>query len=126
MSQIYVVTKKPFEDAVAGMLDHSLESLQSFVGGYIEILPFGLNGEWSIVLNEDGKFSDLEPNIRLEQDGKVYDVIVGPVLVMKSDDEGNSVGLTESEARQAVSLLNMWGVSREESPRYASYLAQFK
>lgn len=63
-----------------------LEDLQKVVGGYIEVTyPFEDNV--GVIMNEEGKVNGLPLNRALRDDeGKIYDVVAGPFLV---------VGLTE-------------------------------
>ncbi len=63
-----------------------LDDLQKAVGGYIEVIyPF--DDQVGLVMNEEGKLEGLPLNRALRDDeGKIYDVVVGPFLV---------VGLTE-------------------------------
>ena len=63
-----------------------LEDLQNAVGGYIEVVyPF--DEPVGLVMNEEGKLEGLPLNRALrDDDGRIYDVVAGPFLV---------VGLTE-------------------------------
>ncbi|ERL22973.1 hypothetical protein HMPREF1986_00149 [Oribacterium sp. oral taxon 078 str. F0263] len=63
-----------------------LDDLQKAVGGYIEVTyPFDENV--GIIMNEEGKLNGMNLNRALrDEDGKIYDVVAGPFLV---------VGLTE-------------------------------
>ena len=63
-----------------------LEDLQKAVGGYIEVVyPF--DEPVGLIMNEEGKLDGLPLNRALrDDDGKIYDVVAGPFLV---------VGLTE-------------------------------
>lgn len=70
-----------------------LETLQALVDGYIEIVPYGSNGV-DLVCNEEGKYNGQEPN-RAVWGGK--DVIFGQFVLLRHDDEGNCVGLSEQD-----------------------------
>ena len=64
----------------------SLDELQSYVGGYIEIISIG---NQSLILNEEGKRNDLKVNEKAttmfkNQYGNV-DFVVGDVLVCPSE-----------------------------------------
>lgn len=62
--------------------DFSLEELNGFVGGYIEVVR--LSKSQVMVVNEEGKLMDLEPNpcaTLLVQIAGHRDTIVGNVLV---------------------------------------------
>ena len=66
--------------------DYSLEELQEFVGGYIEIVRLG--GNKMMVINEEGKIHNLPLNIKatsiIQLKGR-NDVIVGNALVCSID-----------------------------------------
>ena len=67
--------------------DFSLEELQEFVGGYIEILRMG--GSLIMVVNEEGKLLDLPSNKTATKEYWFYtknysDYIVGNVLICES------------------------------------------
>lgn len=61
----------------------SLEALQRYVGGFIQILPrpedFGIKTTGDVYVNEDGKTLDLPTNPLLAPSS--YDVILGNVLI---------------------------------------------
>ena len=85
---IKVVLCEPGKKARVTTIMNSLESLQKMVGGYIEaVYPF--DDPVAIVCNEEGKINDCELNRSLkDENGKVYDIIAGPFLV---------VGLSEDD-----------------------------
>ena len=63
-----------------------LEDLQKAVGGYIEV-TYPFDEQVGIVMNEEGKINGMDLNRALrDDDGRIYDVVAGPMLV---------VGLTE-------------------------------
>lgn len=66
--------------------DFSLEELQGFVGGYIEIIRLGANKV--MVINEEGKMRNLPLNIKATVTIQLHgrnDVIVGNALVCSTD-----------------------------------------
>ena len=85
---IKVVLCEPGKKARVTTIMNSLESLQKMVGGYIEaVYPF--DDPVAIVCNEEGKINGCELNRSLkDENGKVYDIIAGPFLV---------VGLSEDD-----------------------------
>ena len=63
-----------------------LEDLQKAVGGYIEV-SYPFDESVGIIMNEEGKINGMDLNRALrDEEGKIYDVVAGPFLV---------VGLTE-------------------------------
>lgn len=63
--------------------DYSLEELQGFVGGYIEIVR--MDDEHFMVVNEEGKVYGLPINMTASM-LFMRDTIVGDVLVCKSNE----------------------------------------
>lgn len=66
--------------------DFSLEELQGFVGGYIEII--GLGNNRLVIVNEEGKILGLPKNIfvtKIIQSAGRQDIIVGNVLICDAD-----------------------------------------
>jgi hypothetical protein len=76
-------------------VENSLEAFQSLVGGYIEVVRME-NGVDAII-NEEGKLEDLEPNIALMYEGKMYDYIAGTAVLVAHDSEGETVSLTQQQ-----------------------------
>ncbi len=68
--------------------DASLARIQKAVGGWIEAAVEG--PDWICYCNEDGRLKGMEANFR-RSDGHI---IVGPVVFVGVDDEGDDVGLT--------------------------------
>lgn len=83
MAKIYKTNGEIIETEPKNGIDFSLEELQGVVGGYVEIVY--LSKELIMVLNEEGKISELPFNelaTELYQDSiSIHDYIVGDVLV---------------------------------------------
>ena len=83
-------------------IENTLEALQGIVGGYIEI-PFiserFANETIDIVINEEGKLINLEPQIAVLQRGtnRILDLIVGNCIFASHDEEGEMIGLTDEQ-----------------------------
>lgn len=67
--------------------DYTLDELQEFVGGYIEVVRCKEEG-MILVINEEGKFLDLEWNTQASKIADIHfcDYIVGDALLCKSDE----------------------------------------
>ena len=63
-------------------VDNELASLQSIVGGYIEVLYPDARRPVGLICNEEGKNCNLELNRALYKNGKPYDIIAGTFLVV--------------------------------------------
>ncbi len=84
--------KPRIEDYVA-----TLENLQSFVGGYIEVVRYKHH---DVYVNEDGISKGLFIHRRIP--GGPY--IRGTFVILNHDDEGNPKGLTDYEAQALVEI----------------------
>lgn len=83
-------------------IKNTLEALQKVVGGWIEI-PY-LSHKFAeegidVIINEEGKLIGLEPQIAVCNKGsfELLDLVVGNVLFASHDEEGNTIGLTETQ-----------------------------
>ena len=79
------------------MIPHTLEAMQSVVGGYIQaIYPY--EDMVAIVCNEEGKLIGLEPNraIRSQDSGEILDIISGTFFVCGLNEDDFS-SLTENQ-----------------------------
>ena len=67
--------------------DYTLEELQGFVGGFIEVIPAYEKGH-VLVINEEGKLNNLPRNGRATDLADIYlwDCIVGDALFCKSEE----------------------------------------
>ena len=87
-SEITVIACYPGKTATVIRIQNTLEAKQAFVGGYIQaVYPF--DDPVAIVCNEEGKLNGMEPCRALfDEEGNIYDIIVGPFLICGLDDEG--------------------------------------
>ena len=106
---IRIVVIEPDKPARITVVGEDLASMQSLVGGYIQVIPAYavpggkvLSRELLLVLNEEGKLDDLPYNFRI-WDGADY--IAGTCFLCKEKDD-EMVGLSEEEANQVVSLFD--------------------
>jgi hypothetical protein len=94
MDKIKVVILEPNEVPRVETIDNTLETLQAIVGGYIECIPTNVH---DILVNEDGKSLDLEPNFAL-YGGRDY--VAGTAIFIKTDYQtGDFVSLPEEQIK---------------------------
>jgi hypothetical protein len=105
--QINVVVVEPHKAPYIKAIENTLQAQQKIVGGYIEPIDIAYDSETgrkvSFVVNEEGKLNGLPDNRTMiipRNDGAFMDMIVGTFYVNAWDDEGESVGLTESELEE--------------------------
>jgi len=77
-----VLYKEPFKNIFERDVPNTLEALQSLVGGYIE--PVTLDDSCVMLCNEEGKFSNLQANFRMNA---IDDFIFGPVVFLGTEGE---------------------------------------
>ena len=88
---ITIAVKAPKKNWERREVENTLESFQEIVGGYIEGYFTNIYGV-HFFCNEEGKFLNLEPNLRF-----CGDIICGTVFAVRSDDEGEFVSLTDED-----------------------------
>jgi len=102
-TKIRAVVKEPSKEAQEKEIEVSLEKLQGLVKGLIEIVPFPGKEGLDIVLNEEGKLINMEPNVYLPE---YSDMAVGPIVVIGfGDEQGEHRGLTEEEITKVKGYL---------------------
>ncbi len=80
-------------------IENTLEALQGFVDGYIEVLYIGSN--LCLVCNEVGKLQDMEYTAALVGDnGEVQDIIAGNCFVLRDDGEGDFESLRNGDVEE--------------------------
>ncbi len=85
-----VIIIEPMKKPVVREIESGLESLQKIVGGCIEVVyPF--NDPVGLICNEEGKLNRLPLNRALYHEGKIYDILVGTIIVagLTEDDFGD-------------------------------------
>lgn len=96
MEKLRVVVKEPNEPAKVKQIEHDLDSYQNIVDGYIEVIDIPGPGDESIsiILNEEGKLYNLQNNIKCPE---YLDVLVGNLIFVGNDGEGDFKDLTNDE-----------------------------
>lgn len=76
-------------------IDNTLEEKQRLVKGLIEVVS--LTNEIDLIVNEEGKIHKLPYNRALVDAGVVYDILVGNIIAVRFDDEGNFASIRNSD-----------------------------
>lgn len=99
--------------------EKSYETLKQSVAGWIERVPLPKAG-LDLWVNEEGKILGLPVNpvatVLFHSEffpREVSDYICGNVIITRSDDEGEVVGLTEAEIRRSVN--SGYGIQRHRT-----------
>ena len=72
-----------------------LPFFQNAVGGYIEYVR--LTGYLCAIVNEEGKLRELPPTVAWLREGRVVDILVGNVLVVREDATGATHPIEEAD-----------------------------
>ena len=97
-TKVKAIVKEPGKEAEIKEVIIKLESLQKIVKGMIEIIPFPEIEGLDIILNEEGKLINLDPNILIPE---YNDLAVGPIIVLGFDeDKGDHRSLSEEEIKK--------------------------
>jgi hypothetical protein len=90
-----------------------LSFMQRFVGGYIEHLSIAWTEREAIDLwfNENGRLSGMPLNrMVIDEEGAVWDIL-GPMFITSSDEEGETVGLSEEAANTWLERARSWATT---------------
>lgn len=78
----------------------SYDMLCDLVGGYIEVMSYVAEFRErgiSLVINEEGKIINLEPSMVFLNKGNIVDMVMGNVVFVKVDEEGNTIPLNDED-----------------------------
>ena len=101
--KITAVVKYPGEQPKTIALETGLKPLQNIVGGMITgaDLP-GIEGVFGYA-NDEGLLIGMEPNIYRPE---WKDALVGPLVFVGADDEGEDISLTREQVSEITDYLN--------------------
>ncbi len=105
---IRVVIKRPNEEPRVEIIEHSLDKFNELVEGTIDMVR--MDG-FDLIINDEGLIHNMLPNIRW---GEGY--IAGPLVLVKCDEEGETVSLSEEEAARGLALLKQISLLVVTSP----------
>ena len=100
-STMKIIVVKPEHKPEVIEIDHTLEAMQSVVGGYIEA-TYPFDDEVALICNEEGKLSGLKPNcVMVNGEGDFVDIIFGTFFLCGAPaDSENFESLTDSQIEQ--------------------------
>lgn len=79
------------------------KELQRLVEGNFE-MPY-IFDDVDVVINEEGKFNGSEPNKLLYYKGQLIDIIYGNILIVGSNDDGETVSLSDDKIAKYMKIL---------------------
>lgn len=91
------IYKVPGKEAEVRDIENTLEALQRLVGGYIEHYTF-ISGV-GMIMNEEGKLMDMDPNFRYG-----HDMVVGPAIFVGEGGE-DFTDITDAQAMRVMEFL---------------------
>ena len=80
------------------------KELQRIVEGHFE-MPY-IFDDVDIVINEEGKFNGSDLNKLLYYKGKLIDMIFGNILIVDSNDEGETISLSPEKIEKYMRIFN--------------------
>lgn len=100
--KLIAVVKYPYQKPQVVALEKGLKPLQEIVGGMIDAadLP-GIEGVYGYA-NDEGLLIGLEPNIYRPE---YEDALVGPLVFVGANYDGDDVSLTPEQAKQVTEYL---------------------
>lgn len=105
---IHILVLRPGQEPASETITGTLESMQAVVGGPLQGIP--LTMDLDLYCHDEGKLQALSPNRLLrDDDGIVYDVVVGTAFVAAADRSGDLIDLTSAQIetyRNVFSLRN--------------------
>lgn len=97
---------RPRQSAEQVDIPDTLETLQSAVGGNIEMIE---SHGCALIIDEEGKLKNYEANVVLKDNGKAFDTLVGNILICGIDGE-HFGDLSDYD-------LDFWEATMSRSPR---------
>ena len=95
---IEVAIKRAGEDLEFISIENELEEFQELVEGYIEVVSIA--NTLDMIINDEGKIKDLEPNMVI-----AGDLICGDIIFANSNDEGDFESLSDENIELLKSIL---------------------
>ena len=92
---------KVFEQPKVIEIEHTLSTLQNYVGGLIDIVE--IEEDVDIIINDEGKLLGLSPNLVLYEFG---DIIVGDFLVV-GQENGETISLSEEKIEKYMKRFDL-------------------
>lgn len=115
-NKLQVIRLTPGKAPEVAFIDKGLDALQKEVGGYIEVL--GIKSGIDAYVNEEGLLDGLPFNRFLPTlwgGGRLIPV-VGPAVIAGHDDEGETIGLTDGQVADLLSVLRQTDAVRPARP----------
>lgn len=87
--------------------EESLEALQTYVGGLIEIIQFPDDEDVDIVINEEGKYNGSQLNKFIFHNGKIVDILMGDILIVGGNNlTGETVSVPEDKIEKYIKIFS--------------------
>ncbi len=90
--KIKVLFKAPNKNFEEVEITNTLEDMQKLVDGYIEVIPTDIYDKVFMIVNEEGKLYELEPNIHYYRD-----IILGNVVFVRIGNNGEWSSISDKQ-----------------------------
>ena len=111
MKMVKVLVKLPGQYPEVREIEPTYNAVRDIIDDWlIEVIPCTPQRDRDIIYycGEEGKLKDRAPNITLlDSDGNEFEVIVGPILVVKYDEDDCMTSLSEDEIAFHKNWLDM-------------------
>lgn len=108
-----VIEKSPNSNFLIADIDFnkvkSLDYLQQTVEGLVDVVS--LNHNIDIWVNDEGLLQGLEPTIALVRNQEVLSLLVGNIVVASTNDEGETLPLTDEQVELFKKMISKDAVS---------------
>ncbi|MCI7222575.1 MAG: DUF3846 domain-containing protein [Erysipelotrichaceae bacterium] len=96
---------KPDETPSLIEFEESLENLQRYVGGNIEIIQPFEDDDVDVIINEEGKLNGLPLNRLLTSKGNIIDALMGDILIVGANNEtGETISIPKEKIGKYTDL----------------------
>lgn len=96
--KILVMIIDYLEEPVFTAIYNKLDEFKRIVSGTIDITNCYDLSDYDIICNDEGKIMNLPLSRALLRDNEIYDIIAGKMIITKSNDEGETIGLSLEDA----------------------------
>lgn len=106
MKQLRIFIKEPEKNGYVSTVNDNYKDLQKIVGGYLESVPLHSSRKITLLCDEEGKLKNKKPNLYFMNSN---DTIVGTVIFVSYNSEGEFKSLTDKQIRFLEEKFNSIG-----------------
>lgn len=92
MKKVNILFVEPDSLPIEMEINNDYRTIKGLIGGLIECPPIFSDVE--IIIDEEGKLKQLPLNRILTNQGRIVDMLVGPIIIASYDEEGEMTSLS--------------------------------